>query len=191
MNRLVDQRRVRIRKGLPARTPRYYQLTRSELKARGLPESRARRPKLQAFPTAISVLWFCNMLEAERHLLEAREVSRIFPSGLPNGIHCIERSSESHCIYRIRQVAPNTDVEQLLRKLRTRVSQAIRFPGLRPWVTTGRYAFAVMLESSFQAQVIRDRLQADPFLNESARVLVEAVPALSSLETNRLPGSGH
>ena len=55
MNRLANQRRIRIRKGLPELTPKYYQLTRTELRQRGLPEWRSRRPKQSAFQVAVSV----------------------------------------------------------------------------------------------------------------------------------------
>lgn len=184
MNRLADRRRIQIRKGLPGRSPKYYQLTRAELKRRELPEWRSKRPKSQAFPTAVSILWFCNMLGRERHLLDAADAQRLFSKGLPVGTHCIERSNAGHCLYRIRLTSPDADTDNqcLIRSLRKRVSHAMTFPGLRPWVTSGRYAFAVLTECDDHAQKIRDTIAADELLSSIGTVVVEKTPGLSALK---------
>lgn len=184
MNRLAEQRRVRIRKGLPGGCPKYYQLTRAELNRRGLPDWRSKRPKSQAFPTAISILWFCNMLDRERHLLEAETTQRLFPKGLPDGTHCIERSDAGHCLYRIRFTTPEADPNNqcLMRSLRKRVSHAFTFPGLRPWVSSGRYAFAILTECDNHAQRIRDKIAEDELLSSIGTVVVETTPGLHTLK---------
>jgi len=187
MNRLAAQRQVQIRKGLPDRSPKYYQLTRAELTKRGLPPWRSHRPKSQAFPTAVAILWFCNMLGHERHLLEKTDAERLFPKGLPGGTHCIERSDAGHRLYRIRLATPEANGRNqcLIKSLRKRVSQAMTFPGLRPWVTTGRYAFAVLTEGDDHAQSIRDRIAEDELLADIGTVIVEKTPGLNALK-NRL-----
>ena len=191
MNRLADQHRVRIRKGLPGGCPKYYQLTRAELNRRGLPEWRSKRPKSQAFPTAVSILWFCNMLGRERHLLEAGTTERLFPKGLPDGTHCIERSEAGHRLYRIRFTTPEADPANqcLLRTLRKRVSHAFTFPGLRPWITSGRYAFAVLTECEDHAQCIRDRIAEDELLSSIGTIVVEKTPGLNTLKEHRPPSA--
>jgi len=185
MNQLATQRRIRIRKGLPGRSPKYYQLTRTELKRRGLPEWHSKRPAPQAFTTAVSVLWFCNMAGGERHLLQSINADRLFSNGLPEGTHCIERSDDGHCLYRLRIAASHSDPEwSCLRKsLRKRVAQAVTYPGLRPWVTSGRYAFAVLTDSEDHAKAIRQMIETDELISccgtitvENVRVLPASVP---------------
>ncbi len=183
MNQLASQDRVQIRKGFPGQTPKYYQLTRRELKRRGLPEGRSKRPKSQAFPTAISILWFCNMLGTVRHLLEPAAIEQLFPTGLPGGTHCVEKNSEGHRIFRLRATSPGIDADSscLLKSLRKRVSQAFTFPGLRPWVSSGRYAFAVLTESKEQAEQIRQMIAVDDLLSSLGAVVVEITPGLATL----------
>lgn len=183
MNQLAAQHRIQVRKGLPGLSPKYYQLTRDELKRRGLTAWRAKRPKSQAFPTAISILWFCNMLGAERHLLESADAAALFPNGLPEGTHCVERTSDGHRLYRLRVADPDSDSDlSCLRKsLRKRVSQAVTFPGLRPWVSSGRYAFAVLTECPDHAQAIRQMINDDDLTSSCGTVVVEVTPGLNSL----------
>lgn len=183
MNQLAARRRIHIRKGLPGHSSKYYQLTRGELKRRGLTPWRAKRPKSQAFPTAISILWFCNMLGAERHLLESTDAAGPFRSGLPEGTHCIERNSDGHRLYRIRVADPHSDADLscLRRSLRKRVSQAVTFPGLRPWVSSGRYSFVVLTECESHARSIRQMIVDDDLTSSCGTVVVEVTPGLNSL----------
>ena len=183
MNQLSADDRIQVRRGIPDRAPKYYQLTRTELKRRGLPGHRAKRPKLQAFPRVVSILWFCNMLGTDRHLLELATIERLFPTGLPDGTHCIERGDSGHRIYRLRFADPaaSGDNRCLLRSLRKRVAEAVTFPGLRPWVTSGRYAFAVLAEQEDQAQQIRQMISNDELLSSLAAVVVEKTPSLATL----------
>ncbi len=182
MNRLAAERHIRIRKGFPGRTPKYFQLTRAELKRRGLPEWRSRRPKSQAFPTSVAILWFCNRQEVERHLLNSSETTSLIPSGLPAGTHCIERVDGEHRLCRIRVTNSLADPDHgcLLRCIRKRVSQAVTFPGLRPWVESRRYSFAVLTDSDEHAQSIRNAIGNDDLL-ALANIIVEPTPAFLRL----------
>lgn len=179
MNQLHEQRRVQIRRGYEG-GPKYYQLTRAELLRRGLPEWRSKRPKSQAFPTAVSILCFCNLAAAQRHLLEPNDIVNLFPSGLPEGAHCVERNDDGYRIFRIRVTNLTADPDQstLARSLRNRVSQAMTFPGLRPWVTTGRYAFAILTESIEHTETIRKLIAGDELLSSFPSILVEQTPSL-------------
>ncbi len=57
------------------------------------------------------------------------------------------------------------------------MAEAIRFPGLRPWVTSGRYAFAVLTESDAEARAIREIINADDLIPSLTSVVVEQTPA--------------
>lgn len=179
MNELHRQGLVQIRRGFGG-SPKYYQLTRSELIRRGLPEWRAKRPKSQAFPTAVAILCFCNLATTQRHLLEPSDVNSLFPSGIPEGSHCVERHDDGYRIFRIRVTSQVADPDQstLVRSLRKRASQAMTFPGLRPWVTTGRYSFAVLVEAVEHVASIRELIAKDELLSTFPSILVEHTPSL-------------
>lgn len=200
MNRLAAEHRIRIRRGMPDQTPKYFQLTRSELKRRALPVWKSKRPKSQDFTAAISLLWFCNMLGPERYLLSPAHAASIFPLGIPEGTHCIERIGEEHRLYRVRVTNAEADPNdaRLLKSLRKRVSTAITFPGLRPWVTTGRYAFAVLTDDSQHAERIREQVTKDELLRLSGMIAVHAFnaqPQLTAMPnlnaTSSLPSRHH
>jgi len=181
IQRLVASRKLLVRDGLPRRI-NYYQLTRAEAKRRSLPESRGRALQNQALHTALAVLWFCTMSEANRHRLEQREVDRLFPDASPVAIHCIERSPDSHRLIRMKVTDPDSDERTVLRSLRKTVFQTMALPGLRPWVETGRYCFAVLTETEARVQHIRQVIKADQQLSESATFVVEQAPGVRTLQ---------
>lgn len=195
LQRLIEAKRLQAREGLPGRLS-YYQLTRTEAPRYGFPESRARALQNQALHTSLAVLWFCNMAESKRHRLEQSEVERIFPEKAPVAIHCIERSGESHRLFRVKVTDPATEDTTLVRSLRKLVSETAALPGLRLWMETGRYAFAILTETKTRAERIQQVIAADEFLSSSAQFLVETAPGVRTLnqvihERQRKPNSQH
>ena len=189
MQRLVTDQKVQRRDGLPGRLV-YYQLTRAEAKRRELPESRARALQNQALHSALAVLWFCSFGDRPRHRLEVSEVTQVLSDQLPTAIHCIERGSEQHRILRMKVVDPESDDRTLLRSLRRTIHQTIEVPGLRPWIQTGRYAFAVLTETAARVERIRKVIQSDETLSSLATFVVEQAPGVRTLSQaihDRLP----
>jgi len=182
LQRLVRNNQLQSRDGLPGRL-RYYQLTRTEAKRLGLPESRARALQNKALHTALAVLWFCTMSEANRHRLEQHEVDRLFPdSASPTAIHCIERSADSHRLIRMKVSDPDSNDRTVLRSLRKTVFETMDMPGLRPWVGTGRYCFAILTETATRVERIRQIIDTDQELSESATFIVEQAPGVRTLK---------
>ncbi len=180
IQRLVAAKRLQIRDGLPGRLS-YYQLTRLEAKHRGLPESRARALQNQALHTALAVSWFCCMSETRRHKLERNELAEFFPTGVPEAIHCIERNDDSHRLLRVKVTDPGANDNTVIRALRKTTFQTTELPGLRPWLNTGRYCFAVLTETESHAERIRNIIAADESLSESATFIVEQAPGTRTL----------
>jgi hypothetical protein len=180
LQRLVTSKQLQVRDGLPGRVS-YYQLTRTVAKRRGLPESRARAPQNQSLHTSLGVLWFCTMSETSRHRIENSQVEKLFPVQAPVAIHCIEQSPESHRLIRIKVVDPNSDDGTILRSVRKTVFQTTNLPGLRPWIQTGRYAFAILAETESRVERIRQIIQADQQLSETATFIVEQAPGVRTL----------
>lgn len=181
VQRLVAGRQLQIRDGLPGRL-NYYQLTRAEARRRGLPESRARALQNQALHTALATLWFCTMSESNRHRLEQHEVDRLFPEEAPVAIHCVERSTDSHRLIRMKVTDPDSDDRTVLRSLRKMVFATMIMPGLRPWIETGRYCFSVVTETESRVQRIRQIIETDQQLSDSATFLVEQAPGVRTLK---------
>lgn len=181
VQRLVASRHLQIRDGLPGRL-NYYQLTRAEARRRGLPESRARALQNQALHTALATLWFCTMSESNRHRLEQHEVDRLFPEEAPVAIHCVERSTDSHRLIRMKVTDPDSDDRTVLRSLRKMVFATMTMPGLRPWIETGRYCFSVVTETESRVQRIRQIIETDQQLSDSATFLVEQAPGVRTLK---------
>lgn len=181
IQRFVASKKLKVRDGLPGRLS-YYQLTRSEAKSRGLPESRARALQNQALHTALAVLWFCTMSEGNRHRLEQGEVNRLFPDAPPIGIHCVERNPDSHRLIRMKVTDPDSEDSTVLRSLRKTVFQTMTMPGLRPWIETGRYCFALLTETDARVKRIRQIIDADQQLSESATFIVEQAPGARTLK---------
>lgn len=180
LQRLLESKRIQARDGLPGRLS-YYQLTRTEAPRYGFPESRARALQNQALHTSLAVLWFCNMAASKRHRLEQSEVERIFPEKAPVAIHCIERNSDSHRLFRVKVTDPATEDTTLIRSLRKVVSETAAMPGLRLWLETGRYSFAVLTETPTRVQRIQQIIATDEFLSSSAQFLVETAPGARTL----------
>lgn len=180
LQRLLDTKRIQVREGLPGRLS-YYQLTRTETPRYGFPESRARALQNQALHTSLAVLWFCNMGDTKRHRLEKTEVERIFSEKAPVAIHCVERSTDAHRLFRVKVTDPETEDSTLLRSLRKAVSETAAIAGFRPWLETGRYSFAVLTETETRVQRIRQIIASDDFLSSSAQFLVETAPGVRTL----------
>ncbi|MBC7818929.1 MAG: hypothetical protein IAG10_18735 [Planctomycetaceae bacterium] len=180
IQRLVAAKQLQSRDGLPGRLS-YYQLSRGEANRRGLPASRARPPQNQALHTALAVLWFCTMSGPGRHRLEPAELDRAFPQCPPNGIHCIERDRNTFRLFRMKVTDPTSDDAGLLRSLRKSVFETADLPGLRPWMQTGRYCFAILTETETRVQRIRELIQADEQLVDVATFIVEQAPGVRTL----------
>lgn len=180
VQRLLAEKYLQARDGLPGRLS-YYQLSRAEASRRGLPESRSRGPQNQAIHTALAVLWFCTMAGRNRHRLEPADVERVFPQSAPIGIHCIERHDTIYRLIRMKVTDPASDDASLLRSLRKSVFETADLPGLRPWMQTGRYCFAILTETETRVQRIRELIQADEQLAEVAKFIVEQAPGVRTL----------
>ena len=82
---------------------------------------------------------------------------------------------------RIKVVDPNSDDGTILRSVRKTVFQTTTLPGLRPWIQTGRYAFAILAETESRVERIRQIIQSDQQLSESAAFIIEQVPGVRTL----------
>lgn len=181
INRLVAAKQLQVRTGLPGKLS-YYQLTRAAAKRRGLPESRARAPQNQALHSALATLWFCCMAHARRHRLEPQELADFFPEAVPAAVHCVERHADTHRLIRLKVVDPASENSTITRSLRKTVFETTELPGLRPWIQTGRYAFAILTETGTRVENIRQIIAADEQLAASATFLVEQAPGVRTLK---------
>lgn len=178
MKRLRGQGFVRSLQGLPGRIS-YYQLTEQGTALMGFPRSRASPVEAQALHTHLGILWFCCVGKRSRFRLEKRDLDAFFGGQELSGHHCLEeRGDRGVRLYRLYVPTFDADNQTVLTQIRNGILAARLNPSVREWITSRRYAFAVLVET--------DERRA--FLARAIRKGPDPLIALSHIHTEIVPG---
>lgn len=181
LRRLLDEGRVQARGGLPDRL-RYYQLTPTEARRRGLPIARSRPLKPQAFQTHLGVLWFCCMIHPQqgtpRRRLDREELRKLFGPGFPKGPHCLE-GGERPCVWRVHATGTHTDDAALVKLLTRRTEALLKHETLGAWIRTRRYAVALLADTEGRWRRLLE-VTTHHGLDRRTKVVVEYGPGHAS-----------
>lgn len=158
MDRLRVEGRIQVVKGLPDKLV-YYQLTRPELRSRGLPKHRA-DPRGERLHEDLAVLWFACMGATPRPRLERKPLGKVF--GRVPGIekpHCREKlSNTEHVIHRVRLAGPETDDGRLLRDMEWWVKSGLSHPQLAPYLLERLLGFTILVEHPERVAKLKELL---------------------------------
>jgi len=179
MNRLIKDGRIVSIAGLPGGLS-YYQLSLAEVRARSLPEHRARRKKSGALRQALQVLCFCCMSEKKRSKLDRKVVGETFGKGAGTGKpHCAEIDGERSIVYRIYAPGPNSRDDYLLKCIKSDTEKGMKQPEVRSWIEAQCFAFAVLVETPERKERLKRMIsRTGPY---EVRIHIEIVPGLSNL----------
>lgn len=179
INRLVNEKRIVSVSGL-AGGLKYYRLSLTEARARGVPEHRARPKKGAALRQAIQVLWFCNMADKPRNKLERRQVAENFGNGCGSGKpHCAESSDEKSVVYRVYAPGPNSRDDYLLKAIRSDIEKGMERSQLRSWIEAKAFAIAILVETEERKNRLKKLVsRTGPY---GVWIHIEVVPGLTNL----------
>ena len=172
---------------------RYYLMGAKGRDLLGLPPERATETPDTALHTRLASLWFCCMEKERRYRLDKQELKATFGKHPPhhNTPHCVGLDEVgSPVVYRI--YASSGEVRTIVRQARDYLDKARSNKTLRPWVESGDYGFAILVETDAKCERIRRELAKTPkrgaALNEEARFVVSLgpTPETLSLSLNKL-----
>ena len=175
IQRLLNQKRIQSRSGLPRRM-RYYQLSAAEAKTRGFPVGRTEPFGSQALNTHLGVLWFCCAGETRRHLVEPDDLQRQFGEGLPSGPHAVEQDYAMHRLWRLRVAAAEAEDNSLIRWLRKEMAALSRHSQLATPLRTRQYAFMLLVDTKTRVPALEQSI-LEAGLTEDALIQVEFAPS--------------
>lgn len=181
IQRLLEQKRIQTREGLPRRM-RYYQLSANEATNRGIPVYRTQPFGSQALNQHLAALWFCNMGSQPRHLLEKQDLEKRFPEDLPPGTYCIERSPDGHRLYRIRTGSSDADDTSLVRWLRHEIAASSKSEALSQPMTTRQFGFGLLVDTTTRVTALQQTIE-ESGLAEDAFIFIEFAPSHLTLHT--------
>lgn len=167
----------------------YFTLSPLGAKKAGVPPKRSSPLGGQAIPTHLATLWFCCMGPLRRYRLEVSDWKPLFPPGtLPETNpppHCVAEDADGvRRIYRV--YAPDADPQNTARKLRKDIGESWSRDGLRDWIDTCEYGFAVLAPTPEACSHLQEVFDAPaggepPVSSMGAHVLVEHAPSPKTL----------
>ena len=141
----------------------YYQLSLTEARRLGFPDSRARQDKTKLLRRELAVLWFCCMTPNRRKRLE-REEYRYLGSG--KGLaspHVAELAADRSTIYRVYLPGPEIRDERFVDVLRDDAFLTIQHPQLSEWADRGTYQIALVVENQDRADKLQRMIEQRTF----------------------------
>lgn len=179
MQRLLKAGRVHSREGLPNRI-RYYQLSASEARKRSVPTGRTEPFAAQALNVHLGVLWFCCIEKPSCHRIEEKTLKGQFEKP-PRGPLCVERSSDgSHRLWHIRVATADTEDTNLVRALRTDITDAVANRELVDPITSGQFGFVVLVDTEARKHALANSLADNESLTP-ASIEVHFAPSHETL----------
>jgi hypothetical protein len=174
-------------KGFSARIP-YYTLTAKGASEAQVTPERAKPFGPAALRTHLAALWFCCLGATRRYRLEPDEWKNLFPDGsLPAknpAAHCVTEEDGVFRVYRV--YATDADPQETVRKIGKDIEDAWNKSGLRGWIESGEYGFAVLTPTPEAAEHLSRSFdlgrKGEPTLCHQARILVEHAPSPKTLK---------
>jgi len=180
VQRLLAEGRIQARGGLPERL-RYYQLTPTEARRRGLPIARSRPLKPQAFQSHLGVLWFAcigSQKETPRRRLDRDALLKLFGPDFPKGPHCLEGGAKP-CVWRVHVTGVRTDDTALVKLLKRRIEMLQKHETLGAWIRNRQYALALLADTEGRRRRLLE-VTKNHGLDHRTKVVVEYCPSHAS-----------
>jgi hypothetical protein len=164
-----------------------YQLLPKGAKLAGVSKGRAEPLGSGAVPFHLAVLAFCFLSGHSRTRLEQRELQTLFGSAPQGRCHCLERGVKATCVYHVYVPGPTVDQRLVVENTRSQVEKALDQRELAQWMKYRLYRLAVLVDNEARAEGIWRMMDEAVLgrggtLKESAKITVEPVPGLDSLE---------
>lgn len=170
--------------GFSGKVPYYTLTAKGAAEAEVSPERATLDPS--ALRTHLAALWFCCLNKPRRHRLEPGDWEGILAeeNRPPNNVaHCVAEEDGIFRIYRL--YATDAHPQETLRKVRSDIEKSWNNTGLRDWIETHEYGFAVLTATPEAAdhlsKALTMSLKDEPPVNELARVVVEHAPSPETL----------
>ena len=164
---------------------RYYLMGAKGRDLLSLPNERATESPDAALHVRLATLWFCLMGPGRYYRLDKEELSGIFGKRPPhhNTPHCVGLHDSGPVIYRV--YASAGEPRTIVRQARDYLDKALANRTLKPWVKSGDYGFAVLVETGAKCQRIQAALERKPkrgsAFTERARFVVSVGPTPETL----------
>lgn len=187
IQRLLDDGRIQSIEGLPNGF-HYYQLTKKEAIAQGLPENRAQPLGPRALNEALAIVWFCCMGRRTRHRLESRQIQALLGQSFQTP-HCVEKGAgkEMNRVYRIFAPGPATKPAYVVNQVAKLIDEVMSLSpapkaryGPADMMRERTYAVAVLADTESRREKLHEMIKARELM-ELAHVIVELAPSPETL----------
>lgn len=186
LGELTEKGLIETRKGYGGNRSAYV-LTVRGTRAAGASQRRASLGGAAGEARNLALLGFCCLRGQPRIRLNGEELLSVLGVRVrAERNHCLEWGSRRKRLYRMYVPDPGQAPDAIARYVRDALDEQVQSATLRPWVESGVYQTAVVVDDSSRAAAINARLDETHLderpLREVAEIHVDVVPGPATLE---------